>query len=505
LIFLAFIGNILIFVLLWLNTLLMKKIVFFLFIVIPLVVFSQRQGNIWYFGHHAGLDFSYNPPHVLTNGATYNGTTSAYPIPHSEGTAVICDSAGYLLFYTNGRKIWNRNDQVIPNGDSILGHWSSTQSAIIVPSPGSSRYFYVFTTDAFLEDDLQYGFRYSIVDVCGDNGLGSVVMNNIKLLDTVAEKVTAVKHANGSDYWIITHKYFSDAFYAYHLSWLGIEDTVISHVGSVHPVVVDTGIHATWAAIGQLKASPIGNKLVIVNGNSPTPIAEYFDFNKSTGVVSNCVNIRTDTNFQYFGASFSPDNSKIYIASDLNGQGIYQFDLNAGGGNPDSVRASKIRVSNGHNNYFGLQLAVDGKIYASIYMNNGGHYLSVINNPNFPGLFCDVQDSVINLGSGFCSYSFPNFMDSYDYTNGAYRCDIVSAGTLQEENIKIYPNPANDILYIEGLENNMPVAIYDIDGRWVKSGMIKDDQLDVSSLKQGMYFIKLVAEEGCVVRKFVKE
>jgi hypothetical protein len=470
------------------------------------ITFAQKQGNIWYFGHHAGLDFSYNPPLPLTNGATYNGALTG-PFAHSEGTAVMCDSAGYLLFYTNGRKIWNRYDQVMPNGDSILGHWSSTQSAIIVPSPGSSRYFYVFTTDAFLQDELQYGFRYSVVDVCADNGLGDVipVLKNIKLLDTVTEKLTAVKHANGSDYWIITHKYFSDAFYAYHLSWLGIEDTVISHVGSVHPAIITTSF-PNWATIGQLKASPDGSKLVIVNGNSGNSIAEYFDFNKTTGIVSNCVNIQTDTslNWNYYGASFSPDNSKIYIACMLNGPGIYQFDLNAGNGNPDSVRASKIRVSNGNNDYYGLQLAVDGKIYASIYR-NGGPYLSVINNPNFPGLFCDCQDSAIYLYSGLCSYSFPNFMDSYAYTNGVYRCEIVSDESLQHENIKMYPNPANEILYIEGWENNIPAAIYDLEGRWVQNGFIKDGQLDVSLLNQGMYFIKLTTGEGSVVRKFVKE
>ena len=105
-------------------------------------------------------------------------------------------------------EVWNKNHQVMPNGNGLLGNFSSTQSSLIVAQPGSSRYFYIFTTDDFYEDGLQYGFRYSVVDICFDNGLGDVLSDqkNIKLLDTVAEKLTAVKHINGNDFWIIVHK-----------------------------------------------------------------------------------------------------------------------------------------------------------------------------------------------------------------------------------------------------------------------------------------------------------
>ena len=193
----------------------MKKLIFLLTIAIPVFINAQKQGNIWYFGNHAGLDFGKGIPIVLTNGATY--TPIGCP---DEGTAVISDSSGSLLFYSNGCLVWNKNNQIMPNGEGLLGNYSSTQAALIIPQPNSERYFYIFTTDDFCNDALRNGFRYSIVDICLDNGLGDVMIGNknIKLLDTVAEKLTAVRHANGIDYWIITHKYYSDAFYSYHLS-----------------------------------------------------------------------------------------------------------------------------------------------------------------------------------------------------------------------------------------------------------------------------------------------
>lgn len=85
----------------------MKNIINLIFI-IPFMCFAQKQGNIWYFGDHAGLNFNSGNPIPLTNGATYNDS-----YPHSEGTSVICDSAGSLLFYTNGQKIWNKNHIII--------------------------------------------------------------------------------------------------------------------------------------------------------------------------------------------------------------------------------------------------------------------------------------------------------------------------------------------------------------------------------------------------------
>lgn len=478
----------------------MKRSSFFLILIIPLLSIAQNQGNVWYFGDHAGLDFNSGVPIPLTNGQTY--TPNGTPI---EGTAVISDSSGVLLFYTNGQKIWNKNQQVMPHGDSLLGHLSSTQAALIIPQPGSSRYFYVFTTDAFYEDNLQYGFRYSIVDICRDNGLGDIMPDykNIKLLDTVAEKLTAVRHTDGIDYWVITHKYYSDAFYAYHLSSMGIIDTVISHSGSIHP----TDMIGDGGAIGQLKASPNGEKLAIVNGNAGAhTIAEYFDFDKSTGIVSNCVSIQTNLaiqyQYQYYGVSFSPDNSKLYITSNLNNYGVFQFNLNAGGGNEDSVRASITKIA-GQTWCWGLQLGADGKIYVA--GSGWNQYISVINNPNGIGLNCNFQDSAIYLNGRLCSYGLPNFIDSYDYSNTSYDC----GNGIEEQNINngiiIYPNPSSGTFQIENSKYQISnVEIYNAQGKLIFEATVnrKEETINLN-LPDGLYFVQILCPEGNIVKKII--
>jgi len=487
----------------------MKKILNILLIIIPFFCSAQKQGNIWYFGDHAGLDFNSGSPIPLTNGQTYS--PDGYPI---EGTAVISDSSGALLFYTNGMKIWNKNQQVMPNGDSLFGGYSSTQSALIIPNPGSNRYFYIFTTDAFWPDSLKYGFRYSKVDMCLDNGLGDVMneKKNIKILDTVCEKLTAVRHANGVDYWVIVHKYYSDAFYSYHLSSAGIVDTVISHLGSRHPAAAT--YQDTWAAIGEMKASPDGSKLAIVNGNTGIyAIREYFNFDKSTGVVSNWVNLQTNTDYQndyqYYGISFSQDNSKLYISCCLNNNGIFQFNLNAGGGNADSVRASMTKIA-GLNWTWGLQLGTDGKIYVAGMDNQ---YLSVINNPNNLGLNCNFQDSAIYLNGKICSYGLPNFIDSYDYSNTIVNCDV--DGITEKTNKTkttlgdAQPNPnsgSTQISYfLPDNISNAKIIFTDMLGKVIEEQVLQSGygllNIDTQNLPSGIYSYTLIVDEKVIVTK----
>ncbi|MCB9186820.1 MAG: hypothetical protein H6601_08745, partial [Flavobacteriales bacterium] len=382
-------------------------------------VYAQRQGDTWYFGDGLGLHFSNGEPTLLTDGAMYQNDISSGIPPHSEASSVICNSNGNLLFYTNGEKIWDRNHQVMPNGDGLLGHFSSSQGALIVPQPESDRLFHVFTTDDGVFNELKNGFRYSVVDMCLNDSMGDVVegRKNILLLDTVAEKLSAVRHANGTDYWVVVHKYYSDAFYAYQLTSSGINDPVISKIGSIHPHPL--AFQGTNSAIGQLKISPNGNRLAVVTGGGGYGIAELFNLNKATGEISNCIPLQTEEdNQQCYGLSFSPDNSRLYMSC-ISGSNdrFHQFDLLAGNGDPDSIIASKTTISY---SAFGLQLANNGKIYVS--RSQTIHYLDVIHEPNNLGLACNLEDSAIWLGGRVASMGLPNFIDSYAYTNGLVSC-----------------------------------------------------------------------------------
>jgi hypothetical protein len=93
----------------------------------------------WYFGWGIGLSFASTPPAQL-------GGSSLTTL---DGSATVSDSrTGNLLFYTDSRDIWDAQHQVMPNGTGLLGHTSSTQTALIVPAPGDDSLYYVFTSGA---------------------------------------------------------------------------------------------------------------------------------------------------------------------------------------------------------------------------------------------------------------------------------------------------------------------------------------------------------------------
>ena len=475
-------------------------------IAIPGFCVAQKQGNIWYFGDHAGLNFNSGNPVAITD-----GQTGLYPNPgsHSEGCSVISDSAGNFLFYSNGEKAWNKNHQIMLNGDSLLGHSSSTQSALIVPQPQSSRYFYLFTTDAFIYNNLKNGLRYSVVDMCLDNGKGAIVNNkkNILLLDTVSEKLTATKHTNGIDYWIVTHKYFSNAFYSYLLTANGITDTIISHIGSAHQNVFFPG--NTNAAIGQMKISPNGTKIALCFSNTNPAVSELFNFNNSTGVVSNFISLPTDSiGMNLYGVEFSPDNSKLYFSYNEYSR-IYQYDLNAGGGNANSIKSSKTLISNSSNqsDYVnGMQLGTDGKIYVAKLQET---FLATINNPNTQGLGCNFQDNAVSLNNKTCSYGLPNFINSYDYYNTVVDCETgINEAHNTKLNMRIYPNPSNTTFNITLPSPQIfTISITDITGRAVytnKNATI-NIAVDASSFSSGVYLVKAVNENTVLMGKIVKE
>ena len=105
---------------------------------------QNKRANIWYFGSQAGIDFNSGGPVSLNNSAMFA----------TEGCATMCDTSGALMFYTNGFSVWDRNHVQMPSGTGLLGGSSSSQSSLIVPDPGNSNKFYIFTTQS---DALEIG------------------------------------------------------------------------------------------------------------------------------------------------------------------------------------------------------------------------------------------------------------------------------------------------------------------------------------------------------------
>lgn len=386
---------------------------------------AQKEFFQWYFGNGAGLDFSSGRPEALTDGKLYT----------EEGCASVSDANGNLLFYTNGINAWNRTHQLMPNGSGLAGGISSTQSAVILPVPGTNHKYYIFTV---AEKAGVAGLSYSIVDLLAgaDKKLFTknqnilltpdiilsaarpdVILKNTKLTAPVSEKITAVKNSRGDGFWIIVHQWNSDAFYVFPVTQAGIGKPVISNIGSVHK---ESGAGSNREAIGCLSASADGKKLCSAVCYKPGNDVELFDFDNSSGKISNLRKIPTK-GFAY-GIVFSPDNSKLYVSFLKGEPGIIQYDLNA---EDIAASAAVIAWNKIENIVFGaLQRGPDKKIYIA----KTGQHLDVIHKPDEKGVSCGYEEDGMFLGRKYSVYGLP--------------ADVLTLSKTQEKEIAVKPERA---------------------------------------------------------------
>ena len=381
---------------------------------IPLIIFSlafricyaQKEGNTWYFGSYAGVDFNSGSPVALTNSGMYD----------FEGCASISDPAtGSILFYSNGNQVWNANHTVMANGSGLTGDQSSAQAAVIVPDPGNADQYYIFTAGEYYTNGND-GYRYSIVDISLNGGLGDVTATkNVLLYSPACEKLCAVKNAAGDGFWIMTHEWSGNNFVAFELTASGLSSGVTSSAGTSY---------SSYNPIGCMKFSSDGMRLATVL--SGLNEAEVFDFDAATGVVSNSFTVGPIAQtFPYvYGISFSPNGSRLYVTEE-NDNHIYQYDLNAG--TVAEINASKTAVgSSGSNAMQTIQLAPDGKLYIA---RNGAGFLAVINDPDSLGTLCNFEDDGFYPGGQMITYGLPGFVESIiipDTTNSGGAAFAVS-------------------------------------------------------------------------------
>ncbi len=380
----------------------MKTLWFYLFLSLAGFVNAQNQNNIWYFGVNAGITFNTTPPTALTNGM----------LNTQEGCASICDDMGNLLFYTDGTTVFNSNHSVMPNGTGLFGDYSSTQSAVIVPLPGSTTIYYIFTLDAFAGPS---GVCYSIVDMTLDGGLGDVTTKNQIILATAAEKVVVSRHSNNSDFWIVIHGWGNNEFRSYLFSSTGLNMTpVISSIGSVYSG--GGGVNNAANAIGYMKINQACNMIAVAICIQDK--YELFQFNNSSGVLSNLITINDPDNSGValaYAMEFSPDNHYLYIKN-FYSQNVYQYDVSVY--NQTTINNSKSLVGtvSGAANYYtgAMQMGPDNKIYIVEY---NTPFLSVINNPNNPAASCNLVDNAISLNGRLGQLGLPCLVNHSFFNN----------------------------------------------------------------------------------------
>ena len=120
---------------------------------------------------------------------------------------------------------------------------------------------------------------------------------------------------------------------------------------------------------------------------------------------------------------------------------------------------------------------------------------------SFAIIFNDVE--IYKAGIEDIGYMFGEWFLEYEINCGESIADI------DNSSINLHPNPVNDRLYIETqtLTQTLTIEIYDVYGRCQELSAISGQPsvIDVSGLNSGVYFVKVVTENGEAVQRFIKK
>jgi gliding motility-associated-like protein len=382
---------------------------------------APKQANIWYYGFNAGLNFSTDPPTVIGDGQTLN-----------EGiTATMCDVKGKLLFYADGKKVYNRFHQPMPNGDFFYN--SFTYQCLIVPNPKNASQYYVFVN--YPQDSI----FYSLVDMSLDAGRGDLVPGQKKVLLTAkASGLAAVKACSFQGFWLVTRTLeVNGKFLSYRLDINGL---------NLNPVI--SVVNESVGAVRQLKLSPDGQSIAcsyFSNTFDSTYIGIYRFDPYTSGLVSNpAVLGRFKDPYAPFGVEFSPNGQFLYTSGDfLTNVKLAQYDLNAG--DLTSIINSRVKLATlPGQDIFYLQLAPNGKIYGpskDAFTPLPTFSLGVINKPNLKGLASQYEHSGLDISAfvpkGACWQGLCNIIASYFVTPKNPSLSITAPDTICELNTPI--------------------------------------------------------------------
>jgi len=500
-----------------------------LFIIIPLFLSGQSKYDYnWILGYPSDVDTI-----KIYNGTLFDFNKQPVSIQYFDlkiemnPNTAISDEKGSLLFYSNGCEVANKHHDIMENGtginegglayelnclsdpDYFTGYGLTGQGMITLPYPGSSKKYAIFHLHKPGNDIKGKNLLVTTVDMNKQGGLGEVVSKNLPIhFDTFTCMLTAIRHGNGRDWWIMLPKFDKGRYFSFLFSPKGISP----------PIVQDIGIRMQNPYFGvQAAFSPDGTHYANIDpGNLPfKPTIQLFDFDRCTGLLSNARSFvfKKDTLISG-GVAFSPGSRFLYAVT---GTKLYQYDLNA-----VDIEASRttIGVYDGFGiddtddkhvlptTFYQMMLAPNGKIYMSC--GNGNRYLHIIHEPDKLGLACNFEQHV--RIPTFVAFTIPNFPHFRLFDMPGSICDSLGINGPQPPrdttkplvctpDLQLYPNPAGAYTQmslpdcVKGV-----VYLYNVEGRLMYSLPIGPDpgltRLETADLAPGIYYVRVLTEAG---------
>jgi hypothetical protein len=465
--------------------------------------FSQGFNHSWLLGLETILDTNTTSTKARLNfdSTSVSILQETRKMAFWETQGNISDASGNFLMSSNGVWIANSTGDTMLNGsglnpNSFTSGWTGANLGlplpygnVFLPFPGDSTKYVLFHQTGNYNANLESTeVFYSIIDLTLDGGFGGVTQKNvIAFQDTLSWGITACKHANGRDWWIVALKDSSTIIYKILFTPNGIASIATQNLNFPLPFVGNAG---------QPTFSPDGTKFAYTSGRpgmNPFGDVRIFSFDRCSGMFDTLAYVPRN-NDDGFGVAFSA-NSK-YLYHSMFGK-VYQLNTDT-----TDIPASDTLIAlydgyvspYNHTNFWLMYRAANGKIYIS----SGAPVLDlhVINYPDSAGLSCDLQQHSFHLPCYHVG-GVPNHPNYYLSSVSGSICDSLGLGVseiLNNFHFNLYPNPVTEVHFnISYLPQNKEakLEIFDVTGKCIYQMQLPMwstlQEIELPSIANGLY------------------
>jgi hypothetical protein len=448
------------------------------------------------------------------------------------GGSNICDKYGNIALVCNGYWIYDKWGYSLTGMEPInckLGtkffkkYDAPNQMSICLPksewdyyviTAGMSDKAYQHAEDSFFlfKESALDVVSYCVVHVDSASGQASMlVQDSIVLQDKwfANERMTAVRHGNGRDWWLVKPHHTKQQFYTFLVTSQGI---------SVHDSIDYGGDLVNYIGVrGECQFSPDGEHFAMAKDyiDSTNPVYLY-DFDRCNGVFSNYRKLSVPLNDTFDSAdfvAFSPDSKMLYVSSY---EQIFQIPVSAT--SVDSFyKVAGYDTIDYYVWYNYLATAPNGKLYIGNF-NVVRKEMSYIDKPNERGAACAFTP--LGFRQNITNLAIPPNMPNYALGRKLRSpCDTVytKLPPLPPAPVPntwaLYPNPTSGSINIavpDSAATSITLVVHNALGQKIASQAIPVNAQHIAEYNlqyaaKGIYFLQVRSGQQRFTGKVVKE
>ncbi|MBW7912385.1 MAG: T9SS type A sorting domain-containing protein [Taibaiella sp.] len=308
--------------------------------------------------------------------------------------------------------------------------------------------------------------------------------------------------------------------------------------GAPFIVKLDSNRKNVWAAYGIVDAA-MGSVGVALRNSGEVALAGYFAgynlswpgytkdtlsypansayrplitrFNTQTGQVLGMETLANDSAESYATIAVSDGRNNVYIGGNfsnkltVNSKTLYTvggetdwFVAKYGHNNCNCKNIPEPKFSYTKNSLNNITFNYTGTPHSTIEWDFGDGNTSTQTSPNHIYASGGTYSICVKVTNSCGDNTYCQFVDTWPNSVGEQ---------MLNDKVKIYPNPANEVLFITGLEAGTKIELYDIVGRQVYQGISKAEKemININNLPTGNYIIKFTSTDGTrISKKMVK-